>query len=71
MGAMKVGPKNGEAYPDVVQQLMFNRILASVRLLWVDHVAVTAFDVETGTIEGVLGGVNFVVNIKVIPNASA
>ena len=59
----------GEAYPDVVHQLMFNRMLAAVRLLWVDHVAVTAFDVETGTIEGVLGGVNFVVSVKVVSSA--
>jgi hypothetical protein len=63
--------KEGEAYPNVVQQLMFNRILASVRLLYVDHVTVTAFDVETGTIEGALAGVKFVVSVKVVPNATA
>ena len=46
----------GDANPSVVQQLMFNRILAYVRLLSVDHVNVTGFDPKTGSIEGSLAG---------------
>jgi hypothetical protein len=45
-----------------VQQLMFNRILRAVRLLSVDGVTITRFDPKTGTLEGHLAGVNFVVN---------
>ena len=52
------------ADPRVVQQLMFNRILAYVRLLSCDHVTITGFDVETGTIEGSLAGVGFIVNVS-------
>jgi hypothetical protein len=52
-----------EANPNVVQQLMFNRILAYVRLLSVDHVNVTGFDTKTGSIEGSLAGVSFIVNV--------
>ena len=58
------GIRQGEADPNVVQQLMFNRILAYLRPLWVDHVTVTGFDVKTGTIEANLAGVNFVVNVS-------
>ena len=47
-----------------MQQLMFNRILAYLRPLRVDHVTVTGFDVKTGTIEASLAGVNFVVNVS-------
>jgi hypothetical protein len=57
------GIGHGEADPSLVRQLMFNRILASLRLLWVDHVTVTRFDSKTGTIEANLAGVNFVVNV--------
>lgn len=60
--ALRIG--QGEADPSVVQQLMFNRILASLRLLWVDHVTVTGFDPNTGTVEARLAGVNFVVNVS-------
>ena len=59
--------EQGEPDPRVVQQLMFNRILASVRLLAVDQVTVTGFDVTTGTIEGTLAGVSFVVNVSLAP----
>lgn len=62
--ALARGIRQGEADPDVVRQLMFNRILASLRLLWVEHVTVTKFDAETGTIEANLAGVNFVVNVS-------
>lgn len=57
--------------PSVVQQLMFNRILAALRLLWVDRVAVTGFDPTEGTIEGRLAGVNFVVNVSVLSKTRA
>ena len=50
--------------PRVVQQLMFNRVLAYLRPLWIDHVTVTGFDATTGTIEANLAGVPFVVNIS-------
>jgi hypothetical protein len=53
-----------EADPSVVQQLMFNRILAFVRTLSVDQVTVAGYDAETGTLEGSLAGVNFVVNVS-------
>jgi hypothetical protein len=62
--------KQDETHPSVIQQLMFNRILASVRLLWVDHVTVTAFDVKTGTIMGNVAGVEFVVSVSV-PSSTA
>ena len=52
------------ADPRVVQQLMFNRILTYVRLLSCDHVKVTGFDANAGTIEGSLAGVVFVVNVS-------
>jgi len=54
-------------YTGTVQQLMFNRILSAVRRLSVDGVTVTRFDHETGTLEGNLAGVNFVVNISIKP----
>jgi hypothetical protein len=57
--------EHGHADPTVVQQLMFNRILASVRLLSVDHVTVTGFDPKTGTVAGTLAGVSFVVTVSV------
>jgi len=58
-------------YTGTVQQLMFNRILSAVRLLAVDGVAITRFDAETGTLEGNLAGVNFVVNISTEPRVAA
>ena len=58
------GMEQGDADPAVVQQLMFNRILAAVRLLSIDHVTVTGFDPETGDIQGTLAGVNFVVKVS-------
>jgi hypothetical protein len=58
------GIRQGEADPRVVQQLMFNRILAYLRPLWVDHVTITGFDAKAGTIEASLAGVNFVVNVS-------
>jgi hypothetical protein len=63
--------RRGESEPCVVQQLMFNRILAFLRLLWVDKVTVTAFDAKTCTIEGSLAGVNFVVYVNVVSSESA
>jgi hypothetical protein len=60
--------RQGEADPSVVQQLMFNRILAYLRPLWIDHVTVTGFDAEAGTIEANLAGVNFVVNVSLEEN---
>jgi len=53
----------GPDYPNTIQQLMFNRILGFVRSLAGEHVTVTAFDPETGTLVGSLAGVNFVVNV--------
>jgi hypothetical protein len=55
---------HSEASPIVVQQLMFNRILASLRLLSVDHVNVIGFDPKTGSIEASLAGVSFIVNVS-------
>ena len=54
---------SGKAVPSVVQQLMFNRILAYLRPMWVDHVTVTGFDPKTSTIEGNLAGVTFIINV--------
>jgi hypothetical protein len=48
----------------VVQQLMFNRILALLQSLRCEHVTVSRFDPNTGTVEGSLAGVNFVVNVS-------
>jgi hypothetical protein len=50
--------------PRVVQQLMFNRILSYVKLLWVEGVTVAGFDPKTGTLVGSLAGVHFVVNVN-------
>jgi len=66
--ASAAGTRQGQADPRVVQQLMFNRILAYLRPLWVDHVTVTGFDATTGTIEANLAGVTFVVNISLEEN---
>jgi len=57
------GVEEGNADPHVVQQLMFNRILAYVRLLSVEGVNIAGFDAKTGTLVGSLAGVNFVVNV--------
>jgi hypothetical protein len=46
---------------------MFNRILRSVRLWSIDGVTITRFDPTTGTLEGKLAGVTFVVNVTVLP----
>lgn len=55
----------GVKEPDgVVQQLMFNRILAFMQSLSFEHVVVSGFDAETGTVQGSLAGVNFVVNVS-------
>ena len=54
----------GEAPPSVVQQLMFNRLLACMRLAEIDHVTISGFDAKTGTINGKLAGVNFVVSVS-------
>jgi hypothetical protein len=62
------GIRQCEVDPRVVQQLMFNRILAYLRPLWVDHVTVTWFDATTGTIEANLAGVTFLVNISLEEN---
>lgn len=56
--------RHGAVDPSLVRQLMLNRIHASLRLLSVDHVAVTRFDSKRGTIEANLAGVNFVVNVS-------
>jgi hypothetical protein len=66
MGSMKAVETNA----DLVQQLMFNRILAYVRLLSVDHVTVAGFDPKTGTVEATLAGVNFVVRVTLSQPAS-
>jgi hypothetical protein len=60
--------RQGQADPTVVKQLMFNRILAYLRPLWIDHVTVTRFDAKTGTIEANLAGVNFIVNVSLDEN---
>jgi hypothetical protein len=54
-----------QAEPNVVRQLMFNRILSFVRLLSVDGVTVTGFDAKTGTLVCSLAGVNFAVSVSV------
>ena len=51
-----------EAHPSVVRQLMFNRILSFVQSY--EHVTVAGFDAKTGTLEGSLAGVSFVVNVS-------
>ena len=56
--------KEAQVHPRVVHQLMFNRILAYLRPLWIDHVTVTRFDAKMGTIEANLAGVNFIVNVS-------
>jgi hypothetical protein len=53
-----------QAEPRVVQQLMFNRMVSSVRLLSVDGVTIAGFDAKTGTIACSLAGVNFVVTVS-------
>jgi hypothetical protein len=60
--------RQGKPDPSVVKQLMFNRILEYLRPLWIDHVTVTRFDAETGTIEANLAGVNFIVNVSLEEN---
>jgi hypothetical protein len=64
------GTRQGQADPCVVQQLMFNRILAYLEPLWIDHVTVTRFDAKTGTIEANLAGVNFIVNVSLATELS-
>lgn len=59
--------RSGSDYSGTVQQLMFNRILQSVRLLAVEGVTITRFDPKTGTLEGSLAGVTFVVNVSTVP----
>jgi hypothetical protein len=59
--------RSGSDYSGTVQQLMFNRILRSVRLLAVEGVTVTHFDPNRGTLEGKLAGVTFVVNVSTMP----
>jgi hypothetical protein len=56
--------KEAEADPHVVQQLMFNRLLSFVRLLWVDGVTIAGFDAEAGTVACSLAGVSFVVGVN-------
>jgi len=56
--------KQVEFDPSVVQQLMFNRILSFVRSLGDERVIITGWDAKTGTLEGSLSGVNFVVNVS-------
>ncbi|HKD95329.1 MAG TPA: hypothetical protein VKB43_11540 [Gaiellaceae bacterium] len=51
-------------YADTVQQLMFNRILAFMQSMSDFGVAVVGFDAQTGTLEGRLSGVDFVVNVS-------
>jgi hypothetical protein len=58
------GVKEGEANRNVVQQLMFNRILSHLRTLWVDGVTVTSFDAETGTVACTHAGVHVVVTVS-------
>ena len=48
----------------VVQQLMFNRILAFLQSMSDWGVTVVGFDAETGTLEGRLSGVNFFINVS-------
>jgi hypothetical protein len=52
-------------YTGAVQQLMFNRILRALKVAAIDGVTITRFDPKTGTLEGVLHGVTFVVNVSV------
>jgi hypothetical protein len=58
-------------YTGAVQQLMFNRILSALRLSSVDGVTITRFDARTGTLEGNLAGVTFVVNVSIVPLVAA
>jgi hypothetical protein len=61
--------RQGEA-AGVVQQLMFNRILTFLRNLSCEQVTLAGFDAKTGTIEGNLAGINFVVNIGLAEKAA-
>jgi len=53
-----------EVDPQVVQQLMFNRMVAFVRSLSYVGVTVANLDAQTGTLKGSLLGVSFVVNVR-------
>jgi hypothetical protein len=53
-----------EADPDVIQQLMFNRILLFMRSLSYEGVTVAGFDASTATLACSLAGVNFAVNVS-------
>lgn len=58
-------------YIGTVQQLMFNRILQAMKVAAVDGVTITRLDAKTGTLEGDLAGVNFVVNVSIMPRIVA
>jgi hypothetical protein len=58
-------------YTGTVQQLMFNRILRSLKLAAIDGVSITRLDAKTGTLEGRLSGVSFVVNVRTVPQIVA
>lgn len=61
--------KEGEADPRVVRQLMFNRILSHVRLLWVEGVTLVGFDAKTSTVVCSVAGVNVVVSVSLSDTA--
>jgi len=56
----------GQDQPDprVIQQLMFNRILSHVRLLWVEGVTVVGFDAKTSTLVCSLAGVSLEISVS-------
>jgi hypothetical protein len=58
------GVTQEEVDPQVVQQLMFNRMVAFVRSLPYEGVTVANLDARTGTFEGSLFGVTFVVSVS-------
>jgi hypothetical protein len=53
-----------EADPDVVRQLMFNRVLSFVRSLSYEGVTVADFDAQMGTLACSLAGVGFTVSVN-------
>ena len=54
----------GKPDPRVIQQLMFNRILSHMRLLWVEGVTLVGFDAKTSTVVCSAAGVDVVVSVS-------
>jgi hypothetical protein len=58
-------------YSGTVQQLLLNRILWALKVAAIDGVTITRFDAKTGTLEGDLAGVSFVVNVSTVRRVAA